>query len=57
MQMFTSTESTSWLRHAGGAARLMQIRGAGRHSTGLDYLMFLTFRGAIVRTSHVYHSG
>ena len=46
--MFMCTEKTSWIKHAGGAGRLMQIRGAHRHKEGFDYTMFLGFRALLV---------
>jgi len=42
------TETTSWIKHAGGVGQLMQLRGAHRHREGFDYVMFLAFRGIIV---------
>ncbi|KAH8817051.1 hypothetical protein F5884DRAFT_778326 [Xylogone sp. PMI_703] len=50
-EMLASSEATSWLKHAGGAARLMQIRGAHRHKDGLGYLMYNAFRGSIIYQS------
>lgn len=50
------TEKTSWIRHAGGAGRLMQIRGAHRHREGFDHVMFLGFRGIIVCTESFLHN-
>ncbi|KAL6412978.1 uncharacterized protein AUP68_02472 [Ilyonectria robusta] len=39
----------SWIRHAGGAARLMQLRGARRcYESAFEYSMFLACRGAII---------
>ncbi|RGP77023.1 hypothetical protein FLONG3_4852 [Fusarium longipes] len=41
--------SYAWIRHAGGAARLMQLRGAECcYSSAFEYSMFLTCRGAII---------
>ncbi|KAF5703948.1 C6 zinc finger domain-containing protein [Fusarium mundagurra] len=38
-----------WIRHAGGAARLMQLRGAQRcYESAFEYSMFLACRGAII---------
>ena len=42
------TEKVSWVTHAGGAGRLIQIRGAHRHREGSDLIMFLGFRAIIV---------
>lgn len=49
------TERLSWVTHAGGAGRLMQIRGAFRHKNGFDYIMFLGFRGIIVSRGHLMY--
>ncbi|KAF9769286.1 hypothetical protein IL306_013295 [Fusarium sp. DS 682] len=41
--------SYAWVRHAGGAARLMELRGAERcYESAFEYSMFLAIRGAIV---------
>ncbi|KAH8909304.1 hypothetical protein BR93DRAFT_875887 [Coniochaeta sp. PMI_546] len=41
--------SHAWIRHAGGAARLMQLRGARRcYESAFEYSMFLACRGTIV---------
>ncbi|KAF4951194.1 hypothetical protein FGADI_7685 [Fusarium gaditjirri] len=41
--------SYAWIRHAGGAARLMQLRGAQRcYESAFEYSMFLACRGAII---------
>ncbi|KAH7468164.1 hypothetical protein FOMA001_g15799 [Fusarium oxysporum f. sp. matthiolae] len=41
--------SYAWIRHAGGAARLMQLRGAQRcYESAFEYSMFLACRGVIV---------
>ncbi|KAH7343068.1 hypothetical protein BKA65DRAFT_505459 [Rhexocercosporidium sp. MPI-PUGE-AT-0058] len=47
-EIYMRTQNTSWVTHAGGAGRLMQIRGAHRHKEGFDYIMFLGFRGIII---------
>ncbi|KAG4433163.1 hypothetical protein IFR05_011347 [Cadophora sp. M221] len=47
-EIYMHTERLSWVTHAGGAGRLMQIRGALRHKDGFDYIMFLGFRGIII---------
>jgi hypothetical protein len=42
----------AWIRHAGGAARLMELRGAKRsYDSAFEYSMFLACRGAIVSLS------
>ncbi|VTT76815.1 unnamed protein product [Fusarium fujikuroi] len=41
--------SHAWIRHAGGATRLMQLRGARRcYESAFEYSMFLACRGAII---------
>ncbi|CVL07557.1 uncharacterized protein FMAN_14438 [Fusarium mangiferae] len=41
--------SHAWIRHAGGATRLMQLRGAQRcYESAFEYSMFLACRGAII---------
>ncbi|EXA34694.1 hypothetical protein FOVG_14111 [Fusarium oxysporum f. sp. pisi HDV247] len=41
--------SYAWIRHAGGAARLMQLRGAEKcYESAFEYSMFLACRGAII---------
>nr|RBQ86902.1 hypothetical protein FVER53263_20937 [Fusarium verticillioides] len=39
----------AWIRHAGGAARLMELRGSQRcYESAFEYSMFLACRGAII---------
>ncbi|CAH0037969.1 unnamed protein product [Clonostachys solani] len=39
----------SWIKHAGGTARLMQARGASRcYDSAFDYSLFLACRGSII---------
>ncbi|KAL2075240.1 hypothetical protein VTL71DRAFT_183 [Oculimacula yallundae] len=47
-EIYMRTQDVSWVTHAGGAGKLMQIRGAQRHREGFDYIMFLGFRGIII---------
>ncbi|KAK8023326.1 hypothetical protein PG991_006565 [Apiospora marii] len=43
---------TAWIQHAGGAARLLQLRGARRcYESALDYAIFLACRGSIIAES------
>ncbi|KAK7991365.1 hypothetical protein PG988_000159 [Apiospora saccharicola] len=43
---------TAWIRHAGGAARLLQLRGARRcYESAFDYAIFLACRGSIIAES------
>lgn len=47
-ESFTGTVH-AWIRHAGGASRLMRLRGARRsYESAFEYSMFLTSRGAII---------
>ena len=51
-EMLTCTERDSWIRHAGGVARLMQLRGPNRHRTGVDREIFLASRFSLVVQSY-----
>ncbi|KAK8115551.1 hypothetical protein PG984_012053 [Apiospora sp. TS-2023a] len=43
---------TAWIRHAGGAARLLRLRGARRcYESAFDYAIFLACRGSIIAES------
>ena len=50
-EMLNCTENGSWVRHAGGAARLIQVRGVDRHQTDIDRAIFMACRYAIVIAS------
>ena len=50
-EMLNCTGNNSWIRHAGGVARLMQVRGVGRHQTDFDRAIFVACRYAIVLES------
>lgn len=54
-EMINCTEQDSWVRHAGGGARLMQLRGAHRHRTDFEKAIFLGCRFSMVVES--YHTG
>lgn len=54
-EMVNCTEQHSWVRHAGGAAHLMQLRGAHRHRTDFDKAIFLACRLSLVIES--YYTG
>ena len=47
-EMFASNSNQAWLRHAGGAGALMQLRGPGRHRYGLDRDVYLAYRHTIM---------
>ena len=50
-EMITCTERFSWIRHAGGAANLMRIRGPERHRMGIDATVFLACRYSLIMQS------
>ena len=47
-EMFASSSSESWLRHAGGAAALIRIRGPARHRYGFHCELYLAYRHTLV---------
>jgi hypothetical protein len=47
-QNFLDGKNGAWITHAGGVGRLVQLRGAHRHTSAFDYSMFLAARGYIV---------
>ena len=47
-EMFASSSSASWLRHAGGAAALIRIRGPARHRYGFHCELYLAYRHTLV---------
>ena len=51
-EMLNCTEHNSWVRHAGGAAHLIQLRGVARHQTEFDKAIFLACRYSIVLQSY-----
>ena len=51
-EMLNCTENNSWVRHAGGAARLIQVRGVARHQTDFDRAIFVACRYAIILESY-----
>ena len=51
-ELLNCTQRDSWVRHAGGAAHLMQLRGVARHRTGSDKAVFLACRYSIVLQSY-----
>ena len=54
-EFLNCTEQNSWVRHAGGTAHLMRLRGVDRFRTDFEKAMFLACRYSIVLES--YHSG
>ncbi len=51
-ELLNCTEQNSWVRHAGGAAHLMRLRGVARHRTDFDKAMFLACRYSMVLESY-----
>ena len=47
-EMFASSSSKSWLRHAGGASALIRVRGPARHRYGFHRELYLAYRHTIV---------
>ena len=52
-EMLNCTETNSWVKHAGGTANLMRLRGPARHRTGFDGAVFMACRYSIaLQTFH-----
>ena len=47
-EIFNCTDRDSWVRHAGGAGRLIQLRGPDRHRTGFGRLVFAACRSSLI---------
>lgn len=47
-EMFASSSSKPWLRHAGGASALIRVRGAARHRYGFHRELYLAYRHTLV---------
>lgn len=52
-EAYSRTNQDSWVRHAGGAALMMSLRGAGSHVHGFDRCLYLSFRSFIVAQAFV----
>lgn len=50
-EVFNCTYTYSWVKHAGGAGHLIQLRGPDRHRTGFGRSVFLAYRFFIVMES------
>jgi hypothetical protein len=48
-EKFVRIGDSTWSKHVAAVGRLMQMRGACRHRSGLGYLMYLASRGLLVR--------
>lgn len=53
-ELFNGTDGESWMQHAKGVSRLMQLRGPSRHQDKFDRTMLTAFQGILV--SIVYSS-
>ena len=47
-EIFNCTDGNSWIKHAGGAGRLIQLRGPERHKAGFDRLVFIACRTTLI---------
>lgn len=47
-ETYACTKKHAWVKHAGGATRLMQIRGPSRHKHDFDKMMLFAFRGVMI---------
>ena len=47
-EVFNCTNDYAWIRHAGGAGRLIQLRGPDRHRSGFGRLVFLACRTSVI---------
>ena len=50
-EIFNCTDRNSWVKHAGGAAHLMRLRGPARHLSGTDRTMFIACRYSLIMES------
>jgi hypothetical protein len=50
-KLFTATTKHAWVKHVGGACKLMQIRSSQRINTDFDRAMLMSFRGQLVLNS------
>ena len=55
-EVFNCIEAKSWIRHAGGAGRLIHLRGPERHRSGFGRLVFLASRCSIILESYINRS-
>ena len=47
-EIFNCTQKDSWIQHAGGVGRLIQLRGPNRHRSGFGRQVFLACRYSII---------
>ncbi|OCL11126.1 hypothetical protein AOQ84DRAFT_387053 [Glonium stellatum] len=55
-ELFSCTKKDAWVKHSGGASRLMQIRGSARHMNEFDRVMLYAFRGQMVMEAFMQRS-
>ena len=55
-EAFNCTDRNSWIRHAGGAGRLIHLRGPKRYGSGLGKLVFLASRFSIILEGYISRS-
>jgi hypothetical protein len=48
LQLLDPSGETAWIRHAAGAARLIQLRGPDNYSTDFEKALFMAHTGPIV---------
>lgn len=49
-QLLDPSGETAWIRHAAGAARLIELRGPQNYSTEFERALLMAHTGSIVRT-------
>lgn len=50
MQLLDPTGETAWIRHAAGAARLIQVRGPQSYDSDFEKALFMAHTGPVVRS-------
>jgi hypothetical protein len=48
LQLLATSEENAWIRHAAGAARLIQLRGPKSYTTEFEKALFMAHAGTIV---------
>lgn len=54
-EVFNCTNDYAWIRHAGGAGRLIQLRGPDRHRSGFGRTVFLACRTSVIMDAFQQH--
>lgn len=57
LQLLATSEQTGWIRHAAGAARLIQLRGPKNYTTDFEKALFMAHAGTIVSKFIILSSG